>query len=82
LRRIENLATARTCDGEYRPRLRKVVGSWESPTDRSTSKPTELAAGVPPLGEIHLANPGNNQSQFQQAIKVDFAIRHSPFSLM
>jgi hypothetical protein len=47
------------------------MGAGESAPHRRTSKLAELPAGVPPLSKIHLANPPNDQTQFQLALKVD-----------
>jgi len=80
--RIEDFTTAKSCDCEYGARLRKIMGAWKSSPDRSSPKATELAAGIPPFGEIHLTNSGHDQSQFQQSIKIDSCLRHWQAALM
>jgi hypothetical protein len=82
LRRIEDFTTAKSCDREYGACLRKIVGAWKSSADRRSSKSTELPAGIPPSCEIHLANSGDDQSQLQQPVKIDFSLRHELSSLM
>jgi hypothetical protein len=62
---IEHFTTAMGCDSEYGAGLRKIMGAWESSADRRRSKSTELPAGIPPFRDIHLANSGDDQSQFQ-----------------
>jgi hypothetical protein len=69
-------------DRKYRAGLRKIMGSWESSTDRRRSHSTELSARIPPLSEIHLAYPTHNQPQLQEPIKIDFGRGHRPRSLM
>jgi hypothetical protein len=42
----------------------------ETASKSSRAKSAELPSGVPPLGEVHFANAGNHQPQFQKAIEI------------
>src|SRR5262245_52126205 len=70
-------------DREYAPGLGETVCPRETPAQGDSAKSSELAACIPPLGDVHLAEPRNNKTKFQQEVEIDRCGIHrvSPFLL-
>jgi hypothetical protein len=69
-RRSENFTTAVARNRENRTGLRKIVCARETAAESERAQPAKLAACVPPFGDVHFAEPGNDQAEFEQPIKI------------
>ena len=71
---IEHLRAPVGGDGEHRARLREAVRAREPAPERGGAEPPELALRVPPLGEVHLAEAGDDQAELQKAVEIDLGL--------
>jgi hypothetical protein len=60
-------------DSEDRTRLREAMRPGKAATKGSAAELAELALGVPPLHQVHLAEAGDENSQLQQSVQVERA---------
>jgi hypothetical protein len=56
---------------EHRPGSRKAVCPGESTAQGGGAERTKLSLRIPPLGEVHLTNPRDDDPQTEEAVKVD-----------
>lgn len=76
---LEDFAAAVGRHGKDGACLREVVRARESATKRRRPEATELALRVPPLRDIHLAEPRHDQTQPQEPVEIDrVAVHRSP----
>lgn len=81
-RGLEHLCASMGRDGEDRAGLREVVRAGEAATKCSGGELSELALGVSPLREVHLAEARDDKAQLPQSLEVDRRCSHrsAPFS--
>jgi hypothetical protein len=82
-RGLEDLGAAVRGDREHRARLREAVRAREAAPERGRTEASELALGVPPLREVHLAEARDDEAQLEQAVEIDATARRpkSTFSV-
>jgi len=83
LGRGEDLGAAVRSHGEHAPRLGEGVRPGKSAAKGSGAEAAELALGVPPFGEVHLAKAGDDEAELEQAVEVEVErrLRHRTHSV-
>jgi hypothetical protein len=58
-------------NSEYRPGSRKAMRPGESTTQGDGAESAKLPFRIPPLSEVHLTDPYDDDPQAKEAVKVD-----------
>ena len=69
--RVEDLGAPMRRDREHRSGLGEEVRPREAPAEGRRPEVAELALRVPPLRQVQLAEAGDDDAKFQQAVEVN-----------
>ena len=69
--RVEHLFAPMRRHGTYGSGGGKPKRPWKTAPEHGSSEPPELAFGVSPLSEIHLADSGEGHTELEKAIQID-----------